>query len=39
MDKYRQANRNMWDEFAAINSKSAFYGVDRLKKAAPAWNR
>lgn len=32
MDKYRQANRNMWDEFAAINSKSTFYGVDEFKK-------
>ena len=32
MDKYRQANRKMWDEFAVINSKSAFYNVDEFKR-------
>jgi SAM-dependent methyltransferase len=31
MDKYRQANREMWDEFAVINSRSAFYNVDEFK--------
>ena len=40
MDNYRQANKKMWDEFAVINSRSAFYRVDEFKKGhAPAWNR
>jgi ubiquinone/menaquinone biosynthesis C-methylase UbiE len=32
LDKYRQANRNMWDEFAVINSRSALYNVDEFKR-------
>lgn len=32
MNKYHQANRKMWDEFAIINSKSAFYNVGEFKR-------
>jgi SAM-dependent methyltransferase len=32
MDNYRQANRNMWDEFALIHASSNFYGVEEFKR-------
>jgi hypothetical protein len=32
MDKYRTANRALWDEWAVINAKSTFYGLEGFKK-------
>ncbi len=32
MDKYRTANRALWDEWAVINAKSTFYDLEGFKK-------
>ena len=32
MDNYRQANKKMWDEFAAFTLPSNFYRVDEFKR-------
>ena len=32
MDKYRQANCKMWDQFAQIHASSDFYGVQEFKR-------
>ena len=32
MDKYRQANQKMWDEFVGINSRSDLYELEAFKK-------
>jgi SAM-dependent methyltransferase len=38
MDNYRNANRNMWDEFARIHASSNFYGVNEFKQGQSSLN-
>ena len=32
MEKYLEANRKMWNEYAKIHYKSKYYDVDQFKK-------